>query len=89
MVGAAPDDGRHLLEGVLEHVVQDEGGPLGRTQTLEEGVHRQRDVVDQRDLVGRIDGTGVERVGGALRDLEGCRSGAAAASAAGRRIDGW
>jgi hypothetical protein len=34
-------------------------------------VHRQGDVVDQGDLVGRIDGAGVERIGGGVRGFEG------------------
>jgi hypothetical protein len=54
----APDDGRDLLEGVLEHVVQHERGPLCRTQVFEDGVHRQGDVVDERDLIGWIEGCG-------------------------------
>jgi hypothetical protein len=34
-------------------------------------VHRQGDVVDEGDPVGRIDGAGVEGTGGSVRDFEG------------------
>ena len=73
--GAAPDDGRDLVEGVLEHVVQHERGPFRRAQPFEQGVHRQGDVVDEGDVVRRIEGVRVE---GVPASSSGARSGAVA-----------
>ena len=54
---AASDDGRDVVERVLKHVVQDERGPLRRTQAFEKGVHCHADVVDECNPI-----RGIERV---------------------------
>ena len=52
----APDDLADRLERVLEHVVEDEDGALGRRQPFQDEVQGQADAVVERDPVGGVDG---------------------------------
>ena len=47
-------DGADLGEGHAEHVMQDEGDPLGRGERVEHDKHRQPDQVGQLDLLCRV-----------------------------------
>jgi hypothetical protein len=53
--GGSPDDGRDLVEGHIEHVVQHEGEPVRRGQGLEDDEQRQTDGVGQERLLLRIE----------------------------------
>ena len=57
-----------LVVGCLEHLVQHEHGPLGRTEGLQYREHRDRDVLGELGVLGHI-GTGEQRLGQPFPDV--------------------
>jgi hypothetical protein len=54
----ATDDLGDLVERILEHVVEHEGGALGRCQSFQDQLQGDANVVVEGDAVGRVE-TGV------------------------------
>ena len=60
--GVLPTTSAISSYGRLEHLVQHEHGPLGRTEGLQHREHRDRDVLGELGVLGHI-GTGEQRLG--------------------------